>query len=93
MSGPFKVGDVVVCVEEDCCPVCALYPDEEPWMVGKFFSVELVLPPPDDCNCQNVRLAGAGDFLTGQIRHLPKADEQFTAQMRAIKPVRKTVSA
>lgn len=96
MSGPFKVGDVVVCVD---APPTTNYGSWLPKR-GAIYSISATcIGNVTGKAC--VRLAqdpepkpdADGDWYARRFQLLPKADEQFTAQMRAIKPVRKSVSA
>jgi len=95
MSEHFRVGDRVVCVRS-----------ESGRNLGKIF---VILQARDvdgceyhgkDCKSQAVIVNIAEPLPPGSpgwagcaFKRLPKADEAFTASMRAIKPVRKTVKA
>lgn len=97
MSDDFKPGDVVVCVDASTrtgprhVDVCFRLEQGRHYRlswVGEFtdgdVAVELVEDPDDDWD-----LAWEGN----RFRKIDAADEQFTRQMRAIRPVREQVPA
>ena len=94
MGEDFKPGDVVVCVEHDECPHHANVPADNPEMIGGVFRVARLVPvdPSLGC-CGGLHISGVGSFCAGTFRKLPKADEEFTASIRACKPSRNRVPA
>lgn len=90
MSGPFKVGDVVVCVVD---------PDgqpgwKEPWEPKKngIYRVCAVFEdggygPTVDLEEDPYQTDEAG-WAVEWFRHLPRATDEFTATMRACRPIR-----
>jgi len=97
MSGEFKPGDVVVCVNDAPCRCCNT---AWPVRVGSLHRVAAVgrgFNRPMRLWADALHLVGWPDMPrhpafhgvnAARFRHLPKADEQFTAEMRAIRPVR-----
>lgn len=85
MSKQFKVGDVVVCVAA-----------RTKGRIGRVGKVTFTGDPTIPCNacggCAGVSVSCFPDrgfkgcWCSNAFRHLPKADEQFTTQMRALKP-------
>ena len=89
MSDDFNVGDVVVCFRE---PSGWIASDWEP-KVGSFYSIAgidvdttgvAIIDLREDPSC----FSDDGAWEAAAFRKLPRADEQFTEQMRACKPVR-----
>jgi len=93
MSGPFKVGDVVVKVAGSASPIV----HNKPVRIIGFSTIATC----GGCgSCQGLYIAGhpntkpnCDGWAGHNFRHLPKADEQFTAQIRACRPIRKGVDA
>lgn len=94
MSGPFKVGDVVCCV--DLSPIVQGFGVSSRIKLGSVYRVSATFTDGFGA-CVRLSCVTAdtvnGGFLARRFRHLPKADDQFIQQMRAIKPVREGVSA
>ena len=99
MSG-FRPGDLVVCVDDaPCrCKNCG----GEPWPTrrGGIYRVEGMDPPLHRGDIWGVIIVGIPASPGHQralnpkrFRLLPKADETFTAQIRACKPIKKEVGA
>jgi len=100
MSDDFRVGDVIVCV--DASP----YLVNTPWhlqqlsklRVGALYRAAGFDRDGDLIDLGTVRYEpdphplSLGAFGTHRFRSLPKADEQFTADMRACKPKREPVA-
>ena len=91
MSG-FQVGDVVQCVADCDCPYHSDMPPETmeaPEMIGKVFRVSS-LNPETSASCFALVVTGLqpGPWCAGQFRKIKAADEQFTEQMRALRPVK-----
>jgi len=95
----FNVGDCVVCVDNG--------PSEygltaEELRIGGIYRVTGLHTAREgyrDAGKPGVLLGGvrskggSGSFGASRFRHLPKADEQFITEMRAIKPIRRSVEA
>jgi hypothetical protein len=88
MSG-FRPGDVVVCVDDMGCPTLGTrcpYAKNGIYRVTEVKSgVNLAGEPATGLKTTHYALSY---WNVTQFRHLPKADEQFTADMRACKPAR-----
>jgi hypothetical protein len=92
--GNFKVGDVVVCVDVRpfdehplCVAACKRLSRQAPYRVlgvGVFEDGTAAL----NVGVRNDDIYPRWNNLWGsyRFRHLPKADEQFTAKIRALKP-------
>jgi len=101
MSGPFNVGDVVVCVD----PKLSLHPGEVVEVrvsLGSIHRVSAIMcsanglrgilldgERPHTCWC----CEGEGCWRPERFRHLPKADDDFTAEIRACRPIKRSVDA
>lgn len=94
MSGTFSVGDVVVCVDLSrkyrTAPVRL--------RLGAIYKVAATDFSRFDGEQALVlhglpKLAGTVGFRAFRFRHLPKADDAFTAEMRACRPVRESEPA
>lgn len=90
MSG-FQVGDVVVRLATDHIPLGTVYSGKRLTVAGKFYRVASVNPFGHD---QTITLVGISNsrnavgFSSSNFRKIDRADEQFTAQIRACKPHR-----
>lgn len=87
MSGSFKVGDVVVCVREHSSDEWFHGPRQI--FQGKVYRVSRAgnwrgIAVVALCGIEANTCANA--FAAERFRHLPRADDQFTTQMRALKP-------
>lgn len=100
MSDHFKAGDVVACVDDTPCR-CGRCPGVRfPTRRGGIYRVEAVDPPRFRGDIWGLVLVGVvangvhnRAINIARFRHLPKADEQFTARIRACKPIREGVPA
>jgi len=90
MSEEFQVGDVVVCVDADT-PARPGYFSPDQIRNGDLYRLsDTFIDEWGDC----IKVAGIvahtvnGGFLAARFRKLPRADEEFTRQIRACKPQR-----
>lgn len=95
MADDFQVGDVVVCINDDICPVVG---GQHSYRKGAIYRVAIVRTVKDYLGRPATGLKAVGlENEAGRniicFRKLPKADEQFTADMRACRPHRNRVPA
>jgi hypothetical protein len=89
MGDDFQAGDVVVAVSHDICPLHADRADDAPEMIGRIYRISATVPATLDGCIGGARLEGRPDLrCVGTLRKLPKADDRFAEQMRALKPHR-----
>lgn len=96
MADDFQVGDVVVCVNADMidCPHDpeVLHAGFEAPARGAIGRVRAIAPAPAPegerwCGCTAI-FTDDGAGIIARFRKLPKADDRFAEQMRALKPHR-----
>ena len=84
----FKVGDVVVCVDDSPC-TSAIHENKVPcpYRRGDIARVVGICPDParNGISLSDDKHAPHKYIVAYRFKHLPKADEQFTEEMRAIK--------
>lgn len=93
MSGPFQVGDVVVCVKRSGQRTNSIIRRVKGSRLraGKFYTirrsfVHAGIPAVLLNEIEPVK--GFVGFPADRFRHLPRATEEFTAQMRALRPIK-----
>lgn len=97
MADEFAVGDVVVCVNDGplVCPHDSLVVHDGSLAAKKRTVGRIVAIEPGHtfiCLCRVIHTdVGAG--VEARFRKLPKADDRFAEQMRALKPHREKVPA
>lgn len=95
MGEDFKVGDVVVCINDNVCPVMG---GKHSYRKGAIYRVAIVRTVKDYLGRPATGLKAVGlENEAGRnvlcFRKLPTADEQFTASIRACKPSHNRVPA
>jgi len=88
-AGPFKIGDVVVCVDarptlRTTCPL----------IKGKLYRVECLSARTNSPILSGVKAAWEHDgfgWSPNRFRHIPKADDTFIEQMRSLRPIKEDV--
>ena len=94
----FKVGDVVVCVDDRINPS---WPEDNQLKRGKVYRVtkvgKAVVNHLIDKVSGSVHLAGINSssphgFGSFRFKHLPKADDTFINQIRSLKPAKENAS-
>lgn len=95
MGEDFKPGDLCVCINDDTCPVRG---GEHGYRKNRIYRVAVVKTGRDDFGrlVTGLKAVGLEHELYRNVvcfRKLPKADEQFTAAMRACKLSRNRVPA
>jgi hypothetical protein len=97
MADDFQVGDVVVCVDDGpiICPHDPIVIHDGSLAAKRRSVGRIIAIQPGFggvCMC-NVVLTDGGAGVEARFRKLPKADDRFAEQMRALKPHREKVPA